>query len=86
MARKQSKAGTVKRSVTLRNDVDAGIQRIAGQRGYSAFLNEAAVLALQAQGVGEWLAAFEKRQGPLTAVDEAWARKRLAAARVKVAS
>ena len=83
MATKRANAATVKRSVTLRNDVDAGIQRLAGKRGYSAFLNEAAILALQAQGVGDWLASFEKRQKPLTAVDEAWARKRLATARVK---
>ena len=86
MATKQARGATVKRSITLRNDVDAGIQRIAGRRGYSAFLNEAAILALQAQGVGAWLAAFEKRHGPLTAVDEAWASERLAAARVKGAS
>lgn len=85
MATKQARGATVKRSITLRNDVDAEIQQLAGRRGYSAFLNDAAILALQAQGVGVWLAAFEKRQGPLTAADEAWASERLAAARVKVA-
>jgi hypothetical protein len=80
MATKQAGAGTVKRSVTLRSDVDAGIQELAGPRGYSAFLNDAAVLALQAQGVGEWLGSIEERNGPLTVADESWARERLALA------
>jgi hypothetical protein len=71
----------VKRSVTLRNDVDAGIQKLAGRRGYSAFLNDAAILALQAQAVDEWLSGYEQRNAPLTEADEAWARERLAAAR-----
>ena len=73
----------VKRSVTLRNDVDTNIQKLAGPRGYSAFLNDAAVLALQARGVHEWLGKLEDRDGPLTPQDEAWARKRLATAHKK---
>ena len=58
----------------LRNDVDAGIQKLAGRRGYSAFINDAAILALQAQAVDEWLSDYEQRNAPLTADDEAWAR------------
>jgi hypothetical protein len=71
----------VKRSVTLRNDVDADIQRLAGRRGYSAFLNDAAILALQSQAVDEWLRGYDERNDPLTPADEAWARERLATAR-----
>jgi hypothetical protein len=76
-----STAATVKRSVTLRNDVDAGIQKLAGSRGYSAFLNDAAIMALQAQAVGEWVSGYEQRSKPLTTDDEAWALERLATAR-----
>jgi hypothetical protein len=43
MATREAGPATVKRSVTLRNDVDAGIQKVAGRRGYSAFLNDAAI-------------------------------------------
>lgn len=67
MSKRVAGASTVKRSVTLRNDVDAGIRKLAGRRGYSAFLNDAAILALQAQAVGEWIGDFERRNGPLTA-------------------
>ncbi len=81
MATRAGGAATVKRSVTLRNDVDAGIQKLAGRRGYSAFINEAAIMALQAQAVSEWIDGFEQRNAPLTAEDEAWARDRLARAR-----
>jgi hypothetical protein len=85
MAVKQAVAGTVKRSVTLRTDVDAGINELAGRRGYSAFLNDAAILALQARGVSDWIHTVEERGGtPLTAEDEVWARKRLAAARAGI--
>jgi len=81
MATRETGPATVKRSVTLRNDVDAGIQKLAGRRGYSAFINDAAILALQAQAVDEWLSDYEQRNAPLTADDETWARGRLAAAR-----
>ena len=75
------KPGTVKRSVTLRSDVDAGIQELAGRRGYSAFINDAAILALQSRAIGKWILDLEQRTGPLSTDDEAWARKRLEAAR-----
>ncbi len=84
MASRQAGPGTTKRSVTLRNDVDAGIQKLAGRRGYSAFLNDAAILALQAQAVGGWISDYEKRNGPLTADDDAWAQERLAAAHARM--
>jgi hypothetical protein len=81
MATRETGPATVKRSVTLRNDVDAGIQKLAGRRGYSAFINDAAILALQAQAVDDWLGDYEQRTTPLTSDDDAWARERLAAAR-----
>jgi hypothetical protein len=65
MATRETGSTTVKRSVTLRNAVEADIRKLAGQ----------------AQAVDEWLSGYELRNAPLTAADEAWARERLAAAR-----
>jgi hypothetical protein len=43
--------------------------------------SEASIMALQAQAVGKWIRDFERRDAPLTAEDEAWARERLATSR-----
>jgi len=56
----------VKRSVTVRRDLDNAIVESVGDRKYSAFVNDALVLALQAQGVGESIADYERENGPLS--------------------
>jgi hypothetical protein len=70
----------VKRSVTVRRDLHDAIIDSVGARGYSAFLNEALVMALQAQGVEESLSAFEREHGPLTSADLDAANRRRAKA------
>lgn len=73
----------IKRSVTVRRDVNEAILRSVGAREYSAFVNEALILALQARGIDETIAEFERDHGALTEADLAAARKRRAAARRK---
>jgi hypothetical protein len=43
----------VKRSITVRPDVDTALREIAGDREYSQVANEAFVLYIQARGIGE---------------------------------
>jgi hypothetical protein len=70
----------VKKSVTVRRDLNDAILASVGAREYSAFVNEALVLALQAAGVDATIADFERDHGPLTDADMAAARTRLAEA------
>ena len=74
----KDRPGTVTRSVTLGRDVDAAVQHVAGTGGCSAFLTEAAILALQARGVAMWVQGFQARHGGLSTADRDRARKRLA--------
>lgn len=78
-----SSPGTaVKRSVTVRRDLHDAVIDSVGARGYSAFLNEALVMALQARGVQESISAFEREHGALTGADlDAANRRRAWAAR-----
>jgi hypothetical protein len=73
----------VKRSVTVRPDLNDAILESVGARGYSAFVNEALVLALQADGIDETVREFERAHGALTAAEIRSARRRLAAATAK---
>jgi hypothetical protein len=72
--------GTVKRSVTIGKDVDEQVRKVAGAGGFSAFMNDAALMALQAQGIREWLIDFEAEHGAITEEEMQNARRRLAAA------
>jgi hypothetical protein len=72
--------GTVKRSVTIGKDVDEQVRKLAGAGGFSAFLNDAALMALQAQGIRDWLVDFEAQHGAITEEEMQAARRRLAAA------
>lgn len=71
---------TVKRSVTIGREIDEAIQRTVGAGRYSAFINEAAVLALQSQGVRDWLEEFEAERGAITPQERRAARARRAEA------
>ena len=72
--------GTVKRSLTVGKDVDEQVRNVAGAGGYSAFMNDAAVMALQARGIREWLVDFEARYGAISEDEVKDARRRRAAA------
>ena len=71
----------VKKSITVRRDLNEAILASVGAREYSAFVNEAIILALQGAGVAATVADFERQHGPLTDADIAAARARRAAAR-----
>jgi hypothetical protein len=71
----------VKKSVTVRRDLHDAILASVGGREYSAFVNDAIILALQAAGVAATVADFERAHGPLTDADMAAARARRTAAR-----
>jgi len=57
----------VKRSVTIRPEVDAALRDIAGDREYSQVVNEALLLYVQARGIDRILAEFEAENGPIPA-------------------
>jgi hypothetical protein len=72
-----SAGNAVKRSVTVRRDLHDAILSSVGAREYSSFLNEALVMALQAQGIARSVVAFEAEHGELTTEDlreAAWRR------------
>ncbi|MEO7039072.1 MAG: hypothetical protein ABI186_03475 [Candidatus Elarobacter sp.] len=73
----------VKRSVTVRRDLNQAILESVGSRQYSAFVNEALVLALQARGIEESIADFERENPPLTPAEIRAAQHRRAKARTK---
>jgi hypothetical protein len=73
-------APAVKRSITVRPDIDAAVLAIVGKREYSKFANDALLLALQARGIEAAEAMLERRFGALTAEDHAQAQHRLAQA------
>jgi hypothetical protein len=79
MAHLQS-APSVKRSITVRPDIDAAILAIVGKREYSKFANDALLRALQARGIESAEADLARRYGALTAEDLAEADRRLAQA------
>jgi hypothetical protein len=66
----------VKRSVTIRPEIDQAVVRSVGEREYSRFTNDALLMALQARGVAETIAEFEAAHGPLTESDHADAERR----------
>lgn len=71
----------VKRSITVRPDLDAALREIAGDREYSQVANEAFVLYIQARGIDAILDDVESSTGPITAAEKAEAERRLADAR-----
>jgi hypothetical protein len=71
----------VKRSITVRPDVDSALREIAGNREYSQVANEAFVLYVQARGIDAILNDIETSNGPITAAQKAEADRRLADAR-----
>lgn len=76
----------VKRSVTIRPEIDQAILRRVGEREYSHFVNDALLMALQARGVEESIAAFEAEHGPLTEADLATAERRFSEAAARAAA
>jgi O-methyltransferase involved in polyketide biosynthesis len=57
----------VKRSVTIRPEVDAALRDIAGDREYSQVVNEALLLYVQARGIDRIIADIEAENGPISA-------------------
>jgi|ERR1700733_3248083 len=71
----------VKRSITVKPEIDAALREIAGSREYSQVANEAFILYVQARGIDAVLAEAEAAAGPITAEHRAEADRRLAEAR-----
>ena len=61
-------------TISLPNDLAAAVRRVAGRRGVSEFMTEAAKHRLHLQGLAEIVADGEARSGPLTEDDRARAR------------
>ena len=71
----------VKRSITVRPELDAALREIAGDGEYSQIANEAFVLYIQARGIEAIVRDVEWATGPITAAEKAEAERRLADAR-----
>jgi hypothetical protein len=71
----------VKRSITVRPDIDTALREIAGDREYSQVANEAFVLYIQARGIDAIVSDVESSTGPITATEKTEADRRLADAR-----
>jgi len=68
--------GSIKRSITVRPEIDAGIRAIAGGREYSRIANEAFLLYLQARGIDALVRDIESTVGPIKDEDRAEVRRR----------
>jgi hypothetical protein len=71
----------VKRSITVRPELDRALREIAGDREYSQVANEAFTLYVQARGIDAIVADVERTTGPITPEVEAEVDRRLAEAR-----
>lgn len=71
----------VKRSITVRPELDRALREIAGDREYSQVANEAFTLYVQARGIDAIVADVERTTGPITADEKAEADRRLTEAR-----
>jgi len=67
----------VKRSITVRPDVDAAVCEIAGDREYSQIANEALILYIQARGIDAIARDIEASTGPVTPEERAEVDRRL---------
>jgi len=71
----------VKRSITVRPDIDSALREIAGDREYSLVANEAFALYIQARGIDAIVKDVEASTGPITAAEMAEVERRLEDAR-----
>ena len=71
----------VKRSITVRPDLDAAMREAAGDREYSQVANEAFRLYVQARGIDAILRDIESTTGPITAEEKAEVDRRFEDAR-----
>ena len=71
----------VKRSITVRPEIDEYLSHIAGGREYSHIANDAFILYLQARGIDLIVKDVEAASGPLTHADHEEADHRLEDAR-----
>jgi hypothetical protein len=74
----------VKRSITVRPEIDEALSQIAGGREYSQVANDAFTLYLQARGIDLIVRDVEASSGPLTRADHEEADRRLEDARRRV--
>lgn len=75
----------VKRSITVRPDLDTALREIAGEREYSQVANEAFVLYVQARGIDAIVNDVEAATGKVSAAEKAEADRRLEDARRRAA-
>jgi hypothetical protein len=71
----------VKRSITVRPEIDEALSQIAGGREYSQVANDAFTLYLQARGIDLIVRDVEAASGPPTPADHEEADRRLEDAR-----
>lgn len=60
-----AEAGTIKRSVTLDKTLDEAAHRIAGDRGFSEFVNDAVRLRVQQHLIADDIAQYERERGKI---------------------
>ena len=65
----------VKRSVAIEEDVAQEALELAGERGFSRFVNDALRLYIQRRRIEEIEREFVKEYGPLTPETKAWGEK-----------
>ena len=58
-------ATTVKRSVTVRDDLNREVEARSGKGGYSAYVNRALTTQLELDRLGELVAGWEADMGPV---------------------
>lgn len=75
----------VKRSITVRPDLDSALREIAGAREYSQVANEAFVLYVQSRGIDAIVSDIEATTGKITAAEKTEADRRLEDARRRAA-
>jgi hypothetical protein len=73
--------GTIKRSVTFAADIDERAHQLVGERGFSAFVNDATRAALQFAATDRLIAELEGEHGPVTDTELDQARSKLRQAR-----
>lgn len=73
--------GTVKRSVTFSQRIDSRAHELVGDRGFSAFVNEATAVALQFAATDQFIHDYENQHGTISEGEMAVARRSIQDAR-----
>ncbi len=63
----EARAGSVKRSVTIRADLDERAHALVGDGGFSNLVNEGLARAIQARMVKQFIGEYETKHGVISA-------------------